>query len=37
MADRVLFITVHNAKDLKNDEMFGKSDPYVLLKGFNGG
>lgn len=36
MADRILFVTVHGAEGLKNQEMFGKSDPYCLIKGFNG-
>ena len=36
--DRVLFVTCHEAENLKNtDGMFGKSDPYWIMGSFNGG
>ena len=33
--DQVLRLTVHKCEDLKNVDMFGKSDPYVCIQNFN--
>ena len=34
--DRIIFITVHGANNLKNSRTFGTINPYALIRGFDG-